>query len=1102
MADRFFLNALTTRNRQLPVPAQGTWQTDDAFLKKYSRDIRLEGDLADRDVVPSLPSVFARPIQFYQALADGRHPLHRAVVEQWRGLLGVIALRDLFKMQVEVKKYIVPEQRQAAEAERVGVGGARDLHLTTILRNQLPHQASDWETWWLVYCNGELIGATSPWSVFYTPADYRCPDSVPWQKDGLLADPVHYYAAKGSGRRPEMALLLRWVELVLEHQRWGMPDRLEEQFGAVRRALEEWKNDLDAYRDRELVVPGLKPGRLRVADDPYRHFVQIPDAKPGTALDSDFKLTDPQGNEVLALSRTALEGGRVFGVVFVDQLDLSTTAMPGPVSEGAWETPNGQQVPIPYVFAEEAFLPSKLVGLSLSEEALQCGSSEYALPLTSLFFQYVSYEDLVNDPAMLRIETLPAGDVQVDLSLTLSGGRKLEVTKRYDHESEVVSVEGTPALAVWPDFYSTDWLENFALLTTPETDLVVAPLLGDGSTLERSVEGGVQRPTRIWQCDTPVIGFSVYGNGGSGELEELGVILRSSFRQPAEINDSLAWKVAVDFGTSSTHVMVDDGRGEVRPLYLEGRTRILTEQPVFYRQAVITALYPEQGINTPFPTILAHGDASMIHQGVAGRGGGQFAPQFQFFPESAGDVTRFVENVKWGSGRGTAEDVPIREYLRGLVRYIACEARAKGIRKLVFEWSYPLSLPSGARHALRTFWQGVGSEAIEHGVMIVGASSGISESEAACRYLASMPYAVVPIRARTLSIAVDVGGGSSDIGFWTETRLLDQVSFKLAANDLFGPMAAHSSLLYELFKICAHQDDQDRAEASRKRGAIICNALLTTAKDRAGRPHTSPDPKHHPVVRGLQAEIPPMLPGERPWLEIRSMAYLFFSGLSFYLGLHSRSLKEQSREVNIYFGGRGSSLLSWVGRGTSDLIREALKYAFKEGCQQADRQSAQADRGAAPPEIDVSFHGPAIDFDPRAQPKDETVRGLLSKPVDEDVDAVATKLNTVVLGEIGWSDANGDEVQWNARLTTDELRKLQPPPNFESGHMAHFRDQVLPRYVEDFGLDAERLANLTVNAARVQDHLRKEATQLVLQPVFGSELKALLDAYVQRIVSA
>ncbi len=1094
MADRFFLNALATENRQLPVPAQGTWQTEKAFLKKYSGDIRLRGDLADRDVVPSLPSVFARPIQFYQAMADGKHPLHRAVVEQWRGLLGVIALRDLFGFLVEARKYTVPELRPATAGGSAGVGGVRDLHLTTILRNQLPHKAADWETWWLLYCNEELIGATSPWSIVYTPADYRCPEAVPWKKDGLLSDPVHYFAAKGR-QRPEMAILLRWVEMVLDQQRWGMADRLEEQFGAVRRELEEWKNALEPYRDRALIVPGLKPGRLRISDEPYTHFAQIPDAEAGGALDSDFKLTDTEGNDVLVLSRTALEGGRVFGVLYVDQLDLSTVAMPGPASEGPWEGPNGQRIPIPYVIAEEAFFPSKLVGLTLSKYALQRGSAEYALPLTSRFFRYVNFETLISDPSMLEIETLPNGDVQVHLRLGLTSGRTLELTRRYDHESEVVTVDGTPALAVWPDYFSEDWLQNFALLTSPETDLAVAPLLGDGSLLDRSVEGGLQKPTRIWQSDRPVIGFSIFGGGTrSGEAVELGVILRSSFRRPARIDDSLAWRVAVDFGTSSTHVMVDDGRGEARPLALDGRTRLLTAPTEFIRLAVVTALYPEEAIGTPFATILAHGDATMIRQGVA-QGGGQFVPQFQFFPETVGDVSRFVENVKWGSGRGTREDVPIREYLRGLVRYIACEARSVGIKKLEFEWSYPLSLPSGARNALKAFWQGVGSEAIERGVMTVDATGGISESEAACRYLASMPVAVLPIRARALSIAVDVGGGSSDIGFWMDTQLRDQVSFKLAANDLFEPIARHSSLLYELFRVCAHIDDLDRAEACRERGAIICNALLTTAKDRNGRPHSSPDPKDHPVVRGLQAEMPPMLPGESPWLEIRSMAYLFFSGLAFYLGLHSRSLKLPSREVNIYFGGRGSSLLSWIGRGTSDVIKEALEYAFKEGCLQADREA---------PEIDVSFHGPAIHFDPQAQPKEETVRGLLSGPVGEGVvDVAAARLNTVVLGEIGWSDANGEEVSWDTRLTTEELSKLQPPPNFESGHMAHFRDRVLPRHVQDFGLDEDRLANLTVNAARVQDNLRKETESLrVLQPVFGSELKALLDAYVQRIVSS
>lgn len=1092
MPDRFFLNALTSENRQLPVAKpSGSWYTEAAFLSKYAADIKLEGDLADRDVVPSLPSVFARPIQFYQALADAKHPLHRAITNQWRGLLGMLALRRLLNLNVEVRSYTVPQAKDLP-TQTSGIRGAGDVHITTILRNQLPHREGDWETWWMLYCNGVLVGATSPWSIVYTPADYRSPAAIPWQEDGLLRDPISYFGHNGKGSSPELAVLYRWVELVLREQKWGMPDRLEDRAGAVGRALEAWKGDLDRYSDPSVSVPGLKVDRVNIAGKPYHFFFEIPDiGKTLPKLDaSDFEVNGVSG-PVLILSRTGLDGGgRVYRSLFVNQLDLTPRGMPGPRSAGEWKTPTGHVVPIPYVIAEETFFPPRLITLTLSDEAVKRGLDSYALPLTPQFFEYFSFQEFLRYAEMLELEVQGDGDIVAHLRLPLPSGRILEASKRYRRNEDIVSIDGTPALAVWPDFCSNDWLENFAIYTAT-VDLEAAPMLEDGTTLQRTTEDGNQRPTRIWQNQKPMIGFALYDPARGSKTGALaGVVLRASIAPPDDIVPERRWRVSVDFGTSSTQVARKVDRGSL-PLVLKGRTRFLTRPVEEFKQAAVTALYPDEGVKPPFVTLLARGDATFFNSG-ASSSQERYTPQFHFFAERAGDVDRFEENVKWGSGAGTREDLPIREYLRALTRFITCEARAAGVGGLTFEWSYPLSLPQGAKNAMAGFWAGVGSETIRKGsAMALNATPGISESEAVCRYLAGMEPPVLPVRAEALSVAVDVGGGSSDIGFWTETRLLDQVSFKLAGNDLLGPLCRDGSLLAELYRVCAHTSIAlDTLTRYRERATIICNALLTRAKDHTGQPSLESDPARHPVVVGFQNTT--LLPGESPWRESRSVSYLFFTGLGFYLGLHAHSLKLPTKEVNIYFGGRGCSLLAWIGRGSGDAVRELLEFAFLEGWAQADTKA---------PEIEVNVHGPAIRFDVRVQPKDETVQGILAEPVGGVVTGLALS-NTVIVGEKGWTKPDGTEVEWNQRITAAEIGTLKPPPNYDSGHVAHFIDHVVPRYLGDLGLD-ERLRNLKLRSSTVQHYLRqKSASEQVIQPIFGSELKALIDDYLNQVLSA
>src|ERR1039458_9084924 len=205
MADedvRFFLNALSPKGRTLGAPTPGTWKGDGStnkdFLKKYAQDIRIEGQIIDTNIVHSVPSVFARAIQFAKGLAGG--PLRDATVSQWRGLLAVFALKGYLKLTVEPRLYKVPP---LAPPPAEGKAARDDLNLATILRNQLPKPEGDWDHWWLIYCleqsvGWKLIGATSPWTIAFTPAEYKCPDLVTWQTGGLFSDPIQYFSKKGS----------------------------------------------------------------------------------------------------------------------------------------------------------------------------------------------------------------------------------------------------------------------------------------------------------------------------------------------------------------------------------------------------------------------------------------------------------------------------------------------------------------------------------------------------------------------------------------------------------------------------------------------------------------------------------------------------------------------------------------------------------------------------------------------------------------------------------------------------------------------------------------------------------------------------------------
>ena len=1048
MADRFFLNALVRKNRRLPAPAPGAFSTDAPkgdFLGHFAADILVEGQVQDARAVSSVPSVFARPIQFLQALASKEHPLHDALVRQWRGLLAVFALSDYLGLPVTTTPFEVPKKADEDDAA---------ASLVTILRAQLPRPPEDWERFWLLRCDGQLIGATSPWTVVYTPADYRCPASIPWRDgDGLLGDPLEHYRKVG-GLQVELTLLCHYLDQVLE-DRWGFERRLDDKAAAIKRELTAFRKELDKYREGHMDARGLGAPRIDVW--PYRSFLRAVQAEAEQAAPQSTLLLaagQAAGAEpTLLLPRTGLAPTRrVHQSVLYQDLDLGR--MP-PEGKAGWQTPAGRTVPLPYMVPEEVLLPRRLVELTLSDRALHRGGVEIALPLTPAFLRFFRYDDLKAQPDLLSVTT-DRQDIVVRLRLPVFGEAPLTVERRYRRGIDTARVP-TPVLALWPDFYSPDFSGNVALYCG-DGDLSVRPLLDGGATLESSGAGPGQR---LWTHKAPPIGFALYLKDSPA-----GIVLRESLPAPEKLRSDRTWTVAVDFGTSNTHVLVDEGGGNAPPLPLDlrGRTLCLTEAREEFREA-LRYFYPQTAPKLPLVTLLVRNQATLLGE----RSDERYTPLFTFYPDlltSQGTV----KNVKWGGSTGvggTDAESPLRAYLLGLLRYIAAEARARGVSEVQYRWSYPLALPEGARGAMAGFWSTV--EPFSTALKVLPSASA-SESEAACRYLSQPKLGILPVGSSALSIVVDVGGGSSDIGFWTRGRLLEQLSFYLAANHLTEEIVRFEGLAQTLFRICSGQIESTY-EAARPafeaQPTIMFNAVVSQARGWSGG-----DPQEHPVVKELfGGTLAPH--GGPPWVHARGLIYLLFTGLGFYCGVHARRLlaaeaepagiPRDERRFFLYFGGRGSSLLSWLSRSGEGLGR-LLSAAFREGL------SAEGPLpGLDVARCRVEVMGPPIDYRDKAPPKEEVAGGLLCPP-----------------------------------LAAAEARGARPPERQSDRHnealMQRFLDKVAGAAapggpLQELNLDLRSEA-LRVDPDKVQHRVHHAA---VHHPIFIHELEVLLQAYLESL---
>ena len=1069
---RIYLNELKTKDRQLPPPEAGKWKTDPSFLEKFAHDIHVEGQLGDR-IVNSVPSVFARPIQFSQALSSAAHPMHDAVVAQWRGLLAIFALQKALSIPIRVTRFALRDQTEPGDLDR---------RFMEILRSQLPHPVEEWKTWLLIYCNDQLVGATSPWTMVYTPTEYRVASNIPWvDANGLLTDPLTKLYDDGDGAtNDELRVLLAWLDLLIAANPWKMPKHHEAKTRVIASELGKWRKDLakvvkphegDGVRQRDF------PFSQAVA--PYSHFLSTLPVPPlEHTVTSDLLLADDNGGETIVLSRTALRNPqfrkqRVYGGVRVEHLDLSRKALPEKSGNAGWTTNTGVVIDHPYVIAEEYFLSDRLMALPLSPAARTVGSADHALPLQPAFFKHFSAERLAQ--GIVTMEPSSEG-VNVRLRLPLRNGGSLLVERLYkqtDIEQMTGAEQGIPVLAIWPDFWDAEWTDYEALLvdtTRPSPSLRYSPVFAKGETGLPATLSEEHGDTAIWRSKAPILGFSIDVTEPGHAPASAGVVARRTVSQIAPTTE--AWEVGIDFGTSNTQIKRRSGDNE-SSLNLQGRCLVLT-RPNPESETRLTEIHHAREVVPPFPTILRTESVLVLSGGASARQDIGIIPlnvDISMLAQSSGE---FIRDLKW-----TADESTQKLYLQNLVRLTAAEAKAAGVSRMNIRWSYPLSLPERIRTTMESFWASLGAGRSVEGFEI-DATVSVSESDALSRYVSGRD--ILPIAADSLSIGIDIGGGSTDVAFWTGDTLIDRVSLNVAANDVIRLAASLPELNGELIKVsvgaaAAGGDYLKKGFASRPE--ILWNAMLQKTQ------HTSPH--KHPFLVQMNMTT------SDQWRKCRTGAFLAMGGVFFYVGIHAGlHVSAATTDVALYVGGRGSAMLSWLAPAGRllDILREQFIQGMKIG------------RSDAKPEVAIT--GPVVGIASKALLKDEVASGLIERKELTAATREGLDIGVTPAGEVNWTDSKGTEVQWHSPVTAAQLGSLNAPSNHNSSFIAFYLTRVARPAGETLNLDSAGLNALQLSQNWAINEMKKarRPDEFVLQPIFAYELKSLVRKYMENATAA
>ncbi len=73
----------------------GEWRVQNQSIFANIADAIDTSDVTTPSDISSVPDVWARPLTFQSALRQGsNHPLRKRCIQEWRGLISLLALRD------------------------------------------------------------------------------------------------------------------------------------------------------------------------------------------------------------------------------------------------------------------------------------------------------------------------------------------------------------------------------------------------------------------------------------------------------------------------------------------------------------------------------------------------------------------------------------------------------------------------------------------------------------------------------------------------------------------------------------------------------------------------------------------------------------------------------------------------------------------------------------------------------------------------------------------------------------------------------------------------------------------------------------------------
>lgn len=956
---------------QIALGECGKWQhNSQTVLGNLVNSLQVETD--KKTDITSIPDLWARPVLYEMVLFSKNHPLRAKYVAEWRGILTMLALRDLrgfSKLSLEsldlsdrsntlefykLIKNFLPSDFQNDIYEDATVTGGLKLQILTCSADK---------------ANPFPIALIWP-SILVCPAvdlDKKKYDKVNWWFYDGLSDPIP------SLSDDEKAFLTKWLKQLKVKYREKINQFVADHPGSSVTCESAKVTKLFTLLDEFVEA-------INVEEQAYDEgnglgitgFCNILDTPIKDKVDSDFinksdiRLIDQEkcGAPTLLVMTNDIEQDYNRNKNKIVVAGSSTVDSVIPQYTGFLEERtklNGKDLrpfnaelrlgtdfltdKIALVDSKESIFPNALQNLFVEYNGAR-HIYNVIMPIKAELLKYLKPDYIANNIQVRRINE----GIEVTLTLPLADAENKEHNVKvkkvyYDNQidssmKEIVIYNERPLIQVWPNFVTErpqNWQAYYSFYDTSSRRIFYArPAWEDAASVELDVEDQTIEIVKGNTFPNKFICYERIKRASGWEKNEIGLVL---LKPPVTIknkHNNKPIKIGIDFGTTNTVAYMGIPNEAPKLIHFENRLYNVTvpESEEDLRRYFIPAAEQPNGAITSIRTVFHQQPANVI-------GTDNKIPLFFgniYYFDSAENVTEDANisselktNLKWDNADDNSGYRRTNSFLAQIGLQALAEAVVNGASSVDFVYSYPTAFTPSKINSMADLWRNLVEDF--HKVCDLVATetpTKATESVAMAEFFADKNSMSATIYSGITCF--DIGGGTTDIAFWhgSKNEKVFQTSVMLAGRDILNHYIYEhrDKLVSPLFSGIFAMNDK-LADFAKK---------LQIAGQEEFYMHLEALLKYHEqdIMRELAAQS---TIGEVKIL-IRNIAFAL-AGLFFYSGYILGYLKHENKYnsedlPDCYIGGNGSKLLDWISRGhfTEDNgINNVLKFCFMRGVE-------------------------------------------------------------------------------------------------------------------------------------------------------------------------